>query len=140
MSQVQTIFKYNGAEYAFDIRDADDAEKYEKAVAVFEGEVKSNPKDGTASALIRRQCETVKRFFDNVLEVGAGIAICGGNSNLATHLDAYEAFVQMVLGQKTYITDKTNTFRQYSNRAQRRHPQNPGQNKGKHDGAPYAVK
>lgn len=129
MSQeVQTLFKWNDNEFEFDTRDADDAERLEKAVDAIQKAEKAMPKDGKTSDLIRLQCSMIKDFFDTCLGEGSGVLICTEKNRLDLHYEAYEAFLRMVRGQKNYITDKGNTFRQYSNREQRRHPQNPGQN------------
>ncbi len=130
MSQeVKTKFRWNDAEYEFDTRDADCAELLEKAVADMTTAEKERPKDGTASSQIRYQCDMIKAFFDTCLGPGAGIAICTEKSKVDICYEAYQAFINLARDQKRYITDKGNTFRQYSNRNQRRHPQNPGQNK-----------
>ena len=129
MSQeIQTKFKWNDKEYEFDTRDADDAEKLEKAVEMLQDAEKTMGKDGNGSELIRIQCNVIKRFFDICLGEGAGVEICTEKSKINICYEAYDVFLKMVRGQKSYITDKGNTFRQYSNRAQRRHPQNPGMN------------
>ncbi len=140
MSQeVRTTFRWNDKEFEFDIRDADQAELLEKAVNDLSAAEKSRPKDGTASQQIRYQCDMLKKFFDTCLGKGAGIAICTDKSKVDLCYDPYEAFLDMVRSQKRYISDKGNTFRQYSNRNQRRHPQNPGQNK-KHGNGPQLQK
>ena len=129
MSQeVQTTFKWNDNEFDFDARDADDAERLEKAVDDLNEAEKAAPKDGKSSELIRSHCKMIKDFFDTCLGEGAGVLICGEKNRINECYEAYDAFLKMVRGQKNYITDKGNTFRQYSNRAQRRQPQNPGQN------------
>lgn len=121
MSQeIITEFKRNGAVYDFDVRDADDAEKFENAVEKMRDEEKSIQKDGKASDIIRKQCKMIKRFFDNCLGEGAGIALCTDKSNISDHYDAYESFLLMVRSQKDDLLSAKNTFAKYSNRQQRR--------------------
>ena len=129
MSQeIQTKFQWNDHEFEFDTRDADDAEKLEKAVEMLQEAERDMKKDVSSSELIRYQCGMIKGFFDICLGEGAGTAICSEKNKIDLCYEPYEAFLKMTRGQKTYLTDKGNTFRQYSNRNQRRHPQNPGMN------------
>lgn len=129
MSQeIRTKFIWNEHEYEFDTRDAEDSEKLEKAVDAMREMENKAPKDGKGSDNIRFQCDMIKHFFDICLGDGAGEAICTSKSKIDLCYEPYEAFLKMVGAQKSYITDKGNTFRQYSNRTQRRNPQNPGMN------------
>lgn len=121
MSQeIITVFKRNGAEYEFDVRDADTAEKFENAVDKMRDEEKNIPKAGKASEIIRQQCKMIKNFFDNCLGEGAGVALCTEKSNISEHYDAYESFLLMVRSQKDDVLSAKNTFAKYSNRQQRR--------------------
>ena len=130
MSQ-ETInkFVWNENEYFFDVRDADDSARFETAIEHMNEAEKSIPKDGKMSDIIRTQCDMLKTFFDECLGDGAGNAICTEKNRIDLCYDPYVAFLNVIKEQKNYITDKVNAFRQYSNRDQRRHPQNPGQNK-----------
>lgn len=124
MSQnVETVFRYNGMEYTFDARDADDAERFEKAIGAMAEEEKRMPRDGSASQLVKFQCQMLKTFFDGCLGEGAGIAICTEKNNLAVCYAAYRAFLDMIALQKDDIVRLNNTRRQYSNRQQRRQAQ-----------------
>ena len=127
MSQ-ETInkFTWNDHEYFFDVRDADDSARFETAIEHMNVEEKSIPKEGKMSDIIRAQCTMIKKFFDECLGAGAGDAICTEKSRLDLCYDPYVAFLEVIKVQKNYIADKGNAFRQYSNRDQRRHPQNPG--------------
>lgn len=124
MSQdIQTSFKYNGAEFPFDMRDADDAEKYETAIAKLAEDEKNLDKTGKGSDLIRGQCIMLKTFFDKCLEEGAGVAVCGEKNNISVCYDAYDKFLEYCSLQKDDILRAKNTFGKYSNRQQRRHPE-----------------
>lgn len=121
MSQnIETKFKYNGAEYDFDVRDADDAEKFEAAINVMKEAEKEVPKTGKTSEIIRAQCKMLKDFFDGCLGEGAGVAICTDKSNISAHYAAYEHFLNYIKAQKDDILSAKNTFAKYSNRQQRR--------------------
>lgn len=121
MSQnIETKFKYNGAEYDFDVRDADDAEKFEAAIDAMKEAEKEVPKTGKTSEIIRAQCKMLKDFFDACLGAGAGIAICTDKSNISAHYAAYEQFLNYIKAQKDDILSAKNTFAKYSNRQQRR--------------------
>lgn len=121
MSQnIETKFKYNGAEYDFDVRDADDAEKFEAAIDAMKEAEKEVPKTGKTSEIIRAQCKMLKDFFDACLGAGAGVAICTDKSNISAHYAAYEQFLNYIKAQKDDILSAKNTFAKYSNRQQRR--------------------
>ena len=121
MSQnIETKFKYNGAEYDFDVRDADDAEKFEAAIDAMKEAEKEVPKTGKTSEIIRAQCKMLKNFFDACLGAGAGVAICTDKSNISAHYAAYEQFLTYIKAQKDDILSAKNTFAKYSNRQQRR--------------------
>lgn len=121
MSQeVITVFKYNGAEYECDVRDADTSERFEDAVEKMKEEEKNLPKTGKTSELIRAHCKLIKDFFDRVLGEGAGNALCTEKSNVSKCYAAYEAFLEVIRLQKDDIVNSKNTFSKYSNREQRR--------------------
>ena len=145
MSQeVITKFKFRDAEVEFDISDADAAERFETAVKRMEEEEKQLPKTGKLSTIYRAQCRLIKDFFDNCVGSGAGDEICTKADNVRICYDAYDQFLKFVSDQKAGIMSYKDVFSKYSNREQRRHPQNPGQNQ-KHGnrpngGKPYVAK
>ena len=121
MSQnIETTFKYNGAAYEFDVRDADDAEKFEEAINAMSNVEKTLPKTGKSSDIIRAQCNMLKEFFDTCLGEGAGVAVCTEKSNISAHYAAYEQFLLYIKAQKDDILTAKNTFSKNSNRQQRR--------------------
>lgn len=115
-------FEYNGVAYTFDLRDADDAERYEDAVNKMGEEEHRLPKVGRVSEIYKGQCELIKKFFDRVLGDGAGDALCTAKNNVGICYNAYEAFLSFVSAQKDSVISTRNTFSRYSNRDQRRHP------------------
>lgn len=112
----ETLFKYNGVEYEFDVSDADDAEKIEKAYKLMTEEEKNIPKTGKSSDMIRRQCKLIKNFLDRTLGTGAGNNLCGEKSNIHKCYSAYEEFLGFVNRQKGEIIAHGNKFKSYSNR------------------------
>lgn len=129
MSQeVITLFRYNGAEYEFDARDADEVKRMEAAVDQMGAEERDIPKDGRASDMYRAQCDMLKRFFDRILGEGAGVALCTEKNNIAVHYDAYEQFLAFVSAQKDDVVKARQTFRELATR--------PSQNKAKSISAP----
>ena len=118
--EIITKFEYNGVEYEFDARDADDAEKLEMALEGLSAAEKAAPKDGKSSSTIRAHCKMLKEFFDTCLGEGAGDAICTEKSNIIICYDAYDKFLGMIKTQKDSIVNAKNTFAKYSNRQQRR--------------------
>lgn len=132
--EVKTVFQWNGKEYPFDIRDADDAERFETASANIDKEAKSMEKTGKVSNMIRAQCGLIRNFFATCLGERAADDILGAQKNLQQHYDAYTAFCGIVSEQRDYFVRVRNTFSQFSNRQQRRHPNNGNQSgkNGKH--------
>lgn len=122
--EVKTVFSFNGAEYEFDVRDADMAERFESAVEVMREDEKNQPKTGRISELVRYQANFLKKFFDNCLGEGAGEAICGSGSKLNVCYDAYGEFLNHVSSQRDYLNaqNSTNPFSKYSNRKQFKAP------------------
>ena len=120
MSQISTRFEYNGSTHEFDIRDADDAAKYEGAIEIMKKREAALPKDGKSSELIKAHCAMLKEFFDGIFDAGAGDQICGAKNNISACYDAYEAFLAFASEQKDDVIRAKNVFQKYSNRAQRR--------------------
>lgn len=129
-NEVTTVFRWNGKEYPFDIRDADDAELFENASADITKEAATLSKTGKVSNMIREQCKLIRNFFVTCFGEQTATEILGENDNLDKHYAAYTAFCGIVSEQKEYFVRVRNTFSQFSNRQQRRHPNN-GQQGGK---------
>ena len=127
-NEIKTMFEYNGVSYDFDVRDADDEEKFENALESLQKEEDAMPKVGKASEQMRAQCKALKNFFDNCLGEGAGVKLCTEKNHLVVHYQAYEAFLNFVRAQKDEIVGYKNTFSQYSNRQQRRAAQKTQKN------------
>lgn len=116
----KTVFEYNGYTFNFDIADADDSEKYEKAIDVMSEDEKSIPKAGKLSEIYRAQCKLIKEFFDNVLGADSGKNICGEKDNVTACYTAYTAFLDFVKAQRDNVLAVRSTIGKYSNREQRR--------------------
>lgn len=94
-------FAYNGSpEYHFDIRDADDAEKFENANEQLQAAEKLQAKDGKLSNLTRSTCKLIKDFFAACLGTEAVEAFFGDKDNLIHCNEAYVAFLNMVAQQR----------------------------------------
>ena len=94
-------FSYNGSpEYHFDVRDADDAEKFEKATEDLQAAESLQAKDGKLSSLTRSTCKLIKDFFATCLGAEAVEAFFGGKDNLLQCNQAYVAFLNMVAQQR----------------------------------------
>lgn len=124
MSQtIMTTFCFNNAEYPFDVRDAEDAEKMETATENMQKAEKEAPKDGKTSAILKLHCTLIKNYFDDIFGKDAGVKICGERNNLNAHYEAYDAFLNLVRVQKDALVARGNSYKKYSNREQRRHPE-----------------
>ncbi len=118
-----TTFCFNNAEYPFDVRDAEDAEKMETATENMQKAEKELPKDGKTSVILKSHCELIKNYFDDIFGKDAGVKICGERNNLNAHYEAYDAFLNLVRVQKEALVARGNSYKKYSNREQRRHPE-----------------
>ena len=125
-NETKTIFEYNGASFEFDVRDADDEEKFEKALETFRQAEEKLPKVGKASEQMKAQCKAIKKFFDDCLGENAGVSLCTEKNHVVNHYQAYEAFIEFVRAQKDDILRYKNSFSKYSNRQQRRAAQKHG--------------
>ncbi len=136
-NEVTTVFRWNGKEYPFDIRDADDAEKFEQASHDMTEAAKNVPKDGKFSSMLRTQCDLIRKFFETCFDEDTAAEILGEKTNLEHFYNAYKALCNAVSHQRDYLIQVKNTFNQFSNRQQRRHPNDGkkgGQNYGKNGG------
>ena len=120
MSQINNTFEYNGLSYEFDIRDAENSEKFEEAVDAMRETEKNLPKTGKLSVIYKATCEMLRTFFDAVLGKGEGVKICGERYHVTAHYDAYKAFLDFVAPQRDNVMSYSGVFSQYSNRQQRR--------------------
>lgn len=121
MSQnVDTVFKHNGNEYEFDVRDVEFAERMENAVENLRKAEQKLPKTGSSSEIIKAHCKMIKAFFDECLGEGAGTAICTDRSNLSLCYAAYDLFLKFARAQKDDIIASKNLFAATGNRQQRR--------------------
>lgn len=94
-------FSYNGSsEYPFDVRDADDSEKFEKAIEELQEAEKLVAKDGKLSGITRANCKLIKDFFGTCLSAEAVEEFFGGKDNLLRCNEAYVAFLNMVAQQR----------------------------------------
>ena len=115
MSQeINTVFCHNGQEYHFDVRDAEDMGRFERALEVLGAREKETPKTGKASEMLKHNADMIKEFFDNCLGSGAGAAVCTEKSNGGLCYDAYMAVIDMVNQQKDSIGNAGDTIRQYT--------------------------
>lgn len=115
MSQeLNTVFNHNGKDYHFDVRDAENMMRFEKAVEALENREKECPKTGKASEMLKFQADIIKEFFDNCLGAGAGTDICTEKSNVGICYSAYQDFIDLINQQKNCLLNAGNTFRTYA--------------------------
>lgn len=116
-----TTFEYNGHSFEFDVRDAEDSQKYEDAVTALGKAEEQFPKTGKSSDMIIAHCTAIKQFFDNCLGEGAGDKICTKKSNITVCYKAYDDFLAFVRKQSDDIGATLDSFKKRAaNRKQRR--------------------
>lgn len=81
----------NGIELEFDPMDIDVLEKYEEEIEKTKRKVDECVEDTelTEVAKLRKQCEAVEDFFDNMFGEGTAAEVFQGNMNILDHLTFY---------------------------------------------------
>lgn len=107
-------------EYEIDFYDADIMEKIEAGIEKVESVIKQNKtvKKQKTSIVIRKVCNTIFNFFDDVFGEGTSKDIFGSKTSLTLCIKAYEDFINEKIKQDEAIE---NISKKYSpNRATRR--------------------
>ena len=90
------MLKINDVELELDLMDADMAEKYEKAYRKMQKDVANIPKNLSLADSIRKQCNLVFCFFDEVFGQGTSKNIFGNRTNLRECIKAVETLIDHV--------------------------------------------
>ncbi len=101
----------NKKKFDFDIADVENFERYETALKNLQEKTANQPELTTNIERIKRSCEIVNEFFDDVLGDGASVEIFEGKLNFRTAYTVYEEFVSNCTKEFESITD---TFSKYS--------------------------
>ena len=112
------MLKINDVELELDLMDADMAEKYEKAYRKMQRDVASIPKNLSLADNIRKQCNLVFYFFDEVFGQGTSKKIFGNKTNLRECIKAVETLIDHV---NKDVEEANKIINKYSpNRVERR--------------------
>ncbi len=111
--------KIRDVEVNFDFLDADDAERFEnEAEKVVEKCNNVKTENMRYSEAVRKECDVIEEFFDNVFGTGISEKIFKGKKNLSDHINAFEDIVKLKLENQKQLE---NVYDRYKpNRAQRR--------------------
>ena len=90
------MLKINDVELELDLMDADMAEKYEKAYRKMQRDVANIPKNLSLADSIRKQCQLIFTFFDEVFREGTSKKIFGNRTNLRECIKAVETLIDHV--------------------------------------------
>jgi hypothetical protein len=90
-------------EVEFDIFDADDADAYEEALQKVREEGSKKEDGETMGDVIRRQCDAVFNFFDDLFDDDFHKQLFGEKTNLVECIEAFRDFVKAVEGQKSQL-------------------------------------
>ena len=90
------MLKINDVELELDLMDADMAEKYEKAYRKMQRDVANIPKNLSLADSIRKQCQLIFTFFDEVFREGTSKNIFGNRTNLRECIKAVETLIDHV--------------------------------------------
>lgn len=96
------MLEINGVKLAFDMLDADTAERYEQALVAMEKAVEMlNAKENMGLAEnIRSQCQAIFDFFNVVFGEGADKKLFGDKANLGACMDAYDQVIDTANTQR----------------------------------------
>ena len=90
------MLKINDVELELDLMDADMAEKYEKAYRKMQRDVENIPKNLSLAESIRKQCNLVFCFFDEVFGQDTSKKIFGNRTNIKECIKAVETLIDHV--------------------------------------------
>ena len=100
------------------------AEKYEKGIELIQKEAKISDSKKNISDVIKKQCEAVFNFFDDLFGDGTSEDVFGKKTNLMTCLIAFKTLTEAIESQvqetKPFIDELKNKNNNKLNRAQRR--------------------
>ena len=107
--------KILGVELDFDFADADDLEKYEKALPKTQEDL-SNIKwnEQKASVSVRQFCDVIFNFFDEIFGNGASEKMFNGKRNYQKCLNAFKEIMNTKKAQDTEIDNSLEYLEQYS--------------------------
>ena len=116
--------KIRGIEVNFDLLDADDIEKFESEARKVVEASKEKIQNMSYAEAIRKECNIIDNFFDNVFGKGISEKMFKGKKNLDEHMKAFEDIIKAKLDKQKELE---NTFNRYQpNREQRRFNQFKG--------------
>lgn len=120
--------KIKDIEVDFDFLDADQVMRFEEEAKKVKDKCADKEITNVSfSEALRKECEIIDVFFDNVFGKGISQKIFKGKMNLKEHIDAFECIVNEKIKRQN---DLQNTFNKYlPNREQRRKNQYHKRNK-----------
>lgn len=111
--------KIKNIEIDFNFLDADNVEKFEQeAKKVIEKSKKNKNEKLTHSEAIRKECEVVEEFIDNVFGKGLSEKIFEGKKDLLEHIKVFQEIVNEKNNKHAELQSLYNRYA--PNRAQRR--------------------
>lgn len=123
LDNIRTI-TINEIELEYDIFELEFAEKYEKGIELIQKEAQISDSKKNISDVIKKQCEAVFNFFDDLFGDGTSEDVFGKKTNLMTCLIAFKTLTEAIESQvqetKPFIDELKNKNNNKLNRAQRR--------------------
>jgi hypothetical protein len=103
--------KINGYELEVDFTDADFIDKIEKyAKEVSEQVELTKRKEMGMAEFIRKECEIVRNFFDNVFGKGTAKKIFGNKYSLSICISTFQQFIEAKLSQQKELEEIINKY------------------------------
>lgn len=86
----------NGTEIEFDTFDVSCMERYENGFLAVDAQLRRDEPDETGVGKLRRGCNAVMDFFDDVVGDGTATKIFGNRTNVKECIGAYNSFIGAV--------------------------------------------
>lgn len=111
----------NGKEIEFDVAELDNFERYEAGITKIGEELKQEHDGETSSEKLRRMCNAILDYFDDVIGEGTSESIFKGRINIVEIRDAYDTFISAINAEMRDLSAKFGAEQvQHMNRQQRR--------------------
>lgn len=103
--------KINGYEIEVDFTDADFVEKIETYAKKVSEEVElTKPKEMGMAEFIRKECEIVRNFFDNIFGEGTSKKIFGNKYSLSICISTFQQFIEAKISQQKELEEVINKY------------------------------
>lgn len=103
--------KINGYDLEVDFTDADFIDKIEQSAKIVEENIDTNkPEKMSMAEYIKKECQIVRDFFDNVFGTGTSEKIFGNKYSLSICVSTFQQFIDAKLRQQEELEQIVNKY------------------------------